>query len=481
MLKFLQRIGKSLMLPIACLPIAGIMLRLGQGDVIDVLNKWLPFMSNTINTVFPLLAAAGGALFDNLPLIFALGVAIGLSDDEHGSAGLAGLIAFLTIKNVTTSYWGLHFDESIASSLDTKVLGGILAGCVGGFAYNKFRKVKLPEFLAFFAGRRLVPIMSGLIAFAVAIPLAMIWQPIQNALGNASIAIAGMGAFGVAIFGFFNRLLIPLGLHHVLNSFFWFNLGEFAGKTGDLNRYFVGDPTAGHFMALFYPVMMFGMPAIALAIYLAAKKEKRKLVGGMLASIALTAFLTGVTEPIEFLFMFLSPALLIAHALLTALSGFIVDSLGILHGFTFSAGLIDYILGGVYATKPLLLLLVGLGIGALYFIVFYFLITKLNLPTPGREDEDTTETAVNTNTSSNKEKGAKYVEYLGGKENIVSVNNCATRLRLEVVDSAKLNKDGLKSLGAKGIVTPKNDKTVAQIVIGPTVEFVAEDIKAALK
>lgn len=479
MIKFLQRIGKSLMLPIACLPIAGLMLRLGQGDVIDWLSKMLPFMADGINTVFPLFAAAGDALFANLPLIFAVGVAIGLSDDEHGSAGLAGMIAFLTLKNVMGTYWGLHFDADVASTLDTKVLGGIISGIIGGVAYNKFRKVKLPEFLAFFAGRRLVPIMSGLIAFAVAIPLAMIWEPIQNALSDVSLAIAGMGAFGVALFGFFNRLLIPLGLHHVLNSFFWFNLGEFAGVTGDLNRYFAGDPTAGHFMALFFPVMMFGMPAVALAIYFAAKKEKRKAVGGMLISIALTAFLTGVTEPIEFLFMFLSPVLLVAHALITAVSGFVVDSLGILHGFTFSGGFIDYVLGFNFATKPLLLLVVGLGIGALYFVVFYFLITKLNLPTPGRENDDV-KNNENTENADNSDKGEKYIEYLGGRENIVSVGNCTTRLRLEVVDSSKLNEQGLKSLGAKGVVTPKNDKTVAQVIIGPAVEFVAEDIKKAL-
>ena len=479
MIKFLQRIGKSLMLPIACLPIAGLMLRLGQGDVIEQLVKWLPFIADGIKTVFPLFAAAGDALFANLPLLFAIGVAIGLSDDQHGSAGLAGIVAFLTITNVTKTYWGLNFSPKIAGSLDTKFLGGVLAGIIGGLAYNKFRNVKLPEFLAFFAGRRLVPIMSGLLSFAVAIPLAMAWQPIQNTLGNASATIAGMGAFGVALFGFFNRLLIPLGLHHVLNSFFWFQLGEFNGVTGDLNRFFAGDPTAGHFMAGFFPVMMFGMPALALAIYFAAKKEKRKAVGGMLVSLALTAFLTGVTEPIEFMFMFLSPVLLIAHALLAAISCFVVDSLGILHGFTFSAGFIDYALNFNYATKPLLLLAVGLGIGALYFIVFYVAITKMNLPTPGRE-EDNAETSNEETAQTNDEKAEKYIEFLGGKDNIVSVGNCTTRLRLEVVDSSKINEQGLKSLGAKGVVTPKNDKTVAQVIIGTTVEFVAEDIKKAL-
>ena len=479
MVKFLQRIGKSLMLPIACLPIAGLMLRLGQGDVIDKVNELLPFMQSFTNLVFPLFASAGSALFDNLALIFALGVAIGLSDDQHGSSALSGAVAYLTLQNVTKQYWILSFGDQVTSTLDTKILGGVLAGVIGGICYNIFRSKKLPEFLSFFGGRRLVPIMSGLISFAISIPLAMIWSPIQDFLSNASVLIAGMGAFGVALFGFFNRLLIPLGLHHVLNSFFWFNLGEFAGKTGDLNRYFAGDPTAGHFMAGFYPVMMFGMPAIALAIYFSAKKEKRKAIAGMLITLSLTAFLTGVTEPIEFLFMFLSPALLIAHALLTALSGFIVDSLGVLHGFTFSAGLIDYILGFSFATKPLLIIPIGLVIGTLYFIIFYFLITKLNLPTPGREDEEEVVSSSSNENLSEKESALKYIEFLGGKENISKVDNCATRLRLELVNSEKVDEKGLKSIGAKGVV--KLNKTSVQIIVGTQVEFIADSIKELLK
>ena len=475
MIKFLQRIGKSLMLPIACLPIAGLMLRLGQGDVIQALN-FLPFASD----ILPFFASAGGALFDNLPLLFAIGVAIGLSDDQNGTSGLAGAIAYLTLTSVTSQYWNTNFSQEMASTLNISFLGGILAGTIGGLSYNKFRNVKLPEFLAFFGGRRLVPIMAGLISFAIAIPLAMVWHTIQDSITNVSAGIAGLGAVGVALFGLFNRLLIPLGLHHVTNSFFWFQLGDYAGKSGDLNRFFAGDPTAGHFMAGFFPVMMFGLPAVALAIYLAAKKEQRKAVGGMLISLALTAFLTGVTEPIEFMFIFLSPALLFAHAILTALSCFIVDSLGILHGFTFSAGFIDYALNFNLATKPLLIIPVGLVIGALYFVIFYSLIKKMNLPTPGRENE-TTEEASQNQSISDEEKTNKYIEYLGGKENIVSVGNCATRLRLEVVDSSKINQAGLKSIGAKGVVTPKNDKTIAQVIVGPTVEFVAEDIKKALK
>ncbi|MTM43634.1 PTS sugar transporter, partial [Turicibacter sanguinis] len=335
MIKFLQRIGKSLMLPIACLPIAGLMLRLGQPDVIEALGSGA-FVEN----VLPYFAAAGSALFNNLPLLFAVGVAVGLSDDQNGAAGLAGVITYLTLTNVTATYWTNNYAEAVAETLDISFLGGILAGVIAGLCYNRFRNTKLPEFLAFFGGRRSVPIMAGLISFVVAIPLAMIWPTIQNALSDASVGIAGMGAFGVAGFMFFNRLLIPMGLHHVLNSFFWFQLGEYNGVTGDLNRFFEGDPTAGHFMAGFFPVMMFGLPALALAIYFAAKKEKRKAVGGMLLSLALTAFLTGVTEPLEFLFIFLSPVLLVVHAVLSAISGFIVDSLGILHGFTFSAGFI---------------------------------------------------------------------------------------------------------------------------------------------
>ncbi len=474
MIKFLQRIGKSLMLPIACLPIGGLMLRIGQPDVIEALG-FIPFLAQ----ILPFFKAAGSALFDNLPLLFAVGVAVGLSDDQNGSAGLAGGITYLTLTNVTKQYWVMNYDAEFAKTLNISFLGGILAGVIGGLSYNKFRTVKLPEFLAFFGGRRLVPIMSGLIAFVVAIPLGMIWPSIQNGLGTASAGVAALGAVGVALFGFFNRLLIPMGLHHVLNSFFWFQLGEFNGKAGDLNRFFQGDPTAGHFMAGFFPVMMFGMPAVGFAIYFAAKKEKRKAVSGMLISLALTAFLTGVTEPLEFLFIFLSPVLLVAHALLTALSCFIVDSMGILHGFTFSAGFIDYGLNFNLATNPILIIPIGLGIGLLYFLIFFVLIKKLNLPTPGREDDDD-EFTENINLSiSDENVYGKYIQYLGGKENILKVDNCATRLRLEVGDSSLIDEKKLKSIGARGVV--RLDKNSAQVIVGTNVEFVADGIKNIIR
>ncbi|KGJ49921.1 PTS sugar transporter [Clostridium sp. NCR] len=475
MLKFLQRIGKSLMLPIAALPIAGIMLRLGQPDIVDALGG-IPFL----RMILPFFGAAGSALFDNLPLLFALGVAVGFSDDQNGAAALAGVISYFTLTNVSKQYWIMNLSKDVVATLNISFLGGILAGLIGGLCYNKFRKVKLPEFLAFFGGRRLVPIMSGLISVVIAIPLGMIWPTVQGALTDFSMSMVGMGAFGAAIYGLFNRLLIPMGLHHVLNSFFWFQLGTYNGKTGDIARFFAGDPTAGHFMAGFFPIMMFGLPAVALAIYFAAKKEKRKAVGGMLLSLALTSFLTGVTEPIEFLFIFLSPVLLIAHAVLTSISFFVVDSLGILQGFTFSAGAIDYLMNFGLATKPLTLLLVGLVMAIIYFVVFYLLITKLNLPTPGREENcDEFDQGGSTDITSDLDLAKKYIEYLGGEKNITKVDNCATRLRLELVDTDKMNDKELKSIGAKGVV--KLNKTSAQVIVGTTVEFVADGIKSLLK
>ncbi|MGL5296613.1 MAG: N-acetylglucosamine-specific PTS transporter subunit IIBC [Culicoidibacterales bacterium] len=475
MLRFLQKIGKSLVLPIAVLPIAGLMLRLGQTDVIEALS-FIPFLE----LILPYFGAAGSAIFDNLPMLFAVGVAVGLSDDQNGASALAGLVSYLTLTNVTKTYWGINLEEAIATTLNISFLGGILAGIIGGLSYNKFRNTQLPEFLAFFGGRRAVPIMAGLISVVIAIPLAMAWPSIQGGLTQASIGIAGFGALGSALFAFFNRLLLPLGLHHVFNSFFWFQLGEFGGVTGDLNRFFALDPTAGHFMAGFFPIMMFGLPALVLAMYFAAKKDKRKAVAGMLLSLALTSFLTGVTEPIEFLFIFLSPVLLVAHAVLSGLSMFITDSLGILHGFTFSAGAIDYMLNFSLATKPLLILAVGALMAALYFIIFYLLIVKLDLPTPGREKDDEVLEDMNQKLSlTEQELYEHYIEYLGGADNIVKVDNCATRLRLDVVDSSMINEVALKKIGAKGVM--KLNRTTAQVIVGTKVEFVADGIKALLK
>lgn len=464
---YLQRIGKALMLPIAALPVAGLLLRLGQPDVLGRFfdASWI--------------SAAGGALFDNLPLIFAIGVAVGLSDDDNGAAALAGAIGYLVLVNVSKAIWGIRLGEEVASTLKFDTLGGIIAGIVAGHTYNKFKNFKMPEFLGFFGGRRLVPIMTSLFMLLIAVVMGFVWEPIQGAINSFGMWVVGLGAIGSGIFGFFNRLLIPMGLHHVLNSIFWFTIGEYNGATGDLNRFFAGDPTAGIYMGGFFPVMMFGMVGVALAIVVCAKKEKRAATIGLLSSLALTAFLTGITEPIEFLFIFLSPLLLIAHALITGASMIITTALGVLHGFSFSAGFIDYVLNFGIATKPLLILLIGLGIGALYFFVFVFLIKKFDIPTPGREDEDE-EFAENTAISGDMTEVAKaYIEALGGADNIISVDNCVTRLRLGVKDNAIVKDAKLKALGARGVVRP--GKGNVQVIVGTNVQFVADAIKKIWK
>ncbi|MBB6716452.1 PTS transporter subunit EIIC [Clostridium gasigenes] len=463
MLGYLQRIGKSLMLPIAALPVAGLMLRLGQGDLLNI--AWL--------------AAAGGALFDNLPLIFAIGVAVGLSDDDNGAAALAGAIGYLVLTKVSSSIWEARFGVDVAKTLKFDTLGGIITGIVAGHTYNKFKNVKLPEILGFFGGRRLVPIMTSFFMIILAGIFGYIWQPIQEAITSFGMWMVGLGAVGSGLFGFFNRLLIPMGLHHVLNSIFWFTIGDFGGKSGDLNRFFVGDPTAGIYMGGFFPVMMFGMAAVALAIVVCAKKEKRTATIGLLSSLALTAFLTGITEPIEFLFIFLSPLLLVAHALITGLSMFITTSLGVLHGFTFSAGALDYVMNFGIATKPILILPIGLGIGVLYFVVFVFLIKKFNIPTPGREEDDDEFEENVVVTGDMGELAKSYIEYLGGKDNIVSVDNCITRLRLEVKDNTIVKDAKLRALGARGVVRPS--KKNVQIIVGTNVQFLADAIKSELK
>jgi N-acetylglucosamine PTS system EIICBA or EIICB component len=430
---FLQRIGKSLMLPIAVLPAAGLLLRLGQKDVFNI-----PFMAET-----------GNAIFANLALIFAIGVAVGWAHDNSGAAALAGAVGYLILSN------GL---KALNGSLDMKVLGGIIAGLVAGALYNRFHDIKLPDYLGFFAGKRFVPIVTAAATILLALVFGYVWAPIQEAIHNFGQWIISLGAVGGAVFGTVNRLLIPIGLHHVLNTMFWFDFGSFtdtAGKVfnGDIARFMAGDKTAGLYMTGFFPIMMFGLPAAGLAMIAAAKPENRKRVSGMIISLALTAFLTGITEPIEFSFMFLAPVLYVIHALLTGLAFFITISLGIKDGFTFSAGAIDYVLNFGIATKPVLLALVGLAFGAVYFVLFYFAIKKFNLKTPGREDD----TDITFAGGSAEELPANILEAFGGKENILVLGACITRLRIEVKDKANVDKDRLKQLGAAGVMEVGNN------------------------
>lgn len=451
-----QRLGKAMMLPVAVLPAAALLLRFGQPDVFNI-----PFM-----------AKAGGAIFDNLALIFAIGIAVGLSHDNGGAAGLSGAVGYLVLVN------GL---SAINPDLNMSVLAGIISGLVAGGLYNKYYNIKLPEFLGFFGGRRFVPIVTSATMMVLAGIFGLIWAPIQGAINSMGQWIIGAGAVGVFVFGFLNRLLIPLGLHHVLNSFIWFVFGNYtdaAGKvwTGDLNRFFHGDPTAGNFMAGFYLIFMFALPAVALAMYRTAKPENRKAVGGALFSVAFTAFLTGITEPLEFMFMFLAPVLYVLHAILTGLALAVSYSLGILHGFGFSAGLIDYLLNWGLATNAVMIIPVGLIFGVIYYFVFVWVIKALDIPTPGRLDEEMDESVtVDLNIS---DFSAKLVERLGGKSNIDTLDACITRLRMTVKDANAIDESALKSMGVKGILKKANS---IQVVVGTRAELIADEMKKSIK
>ncbi|MBN8201076.1 MULTISPECIES: N-acetylglucosamine-specific PTS transporter subunit IIBC [Bacillaceae] len=458
MLGFLQRIGKALMLPIAVLPAAGLLLRFGQDDLLGI-----PFIAN-----------AGNAIFANLALIFAIGVAMGFAKDNNGAAALSGAIGFLVLTE-----GAIAIDENI----NMGVLGGIIAGIIAGLLYNRFHDIKLPDWLGFFSGRRFVPIITSVTMILLAAIAGFAWPPIQGAIDSLGNWIIGLGALGSGLFGFLNRLLIPLGLHHVLNSLFWFQFGEFEGVNGDIARFFAGDPSAGAYMTGFFPVMMFGLPAAAFAIIATAKPEKRKAVSGMFIGLALTSFLTGITEPIEFSFMFIAPLLYGVHAILTGVSMWVTSLLGIRDGFTFSAGALDFALNFNIAEKPLLLLGIGVIYAVLYFVIFYALIKALDLKTPGREEDEEIVEDEDEPVSSGSNKyevmASHFIKDIGGADNITSIDNCATRLRLNIADMEKVKESALKAHGAKGIM--KLSKTNLQIIVGTDVEFVADEMKKIKK
>ena len=447
----LQSVGKALMLPVAVLPAAAILLRFGANDLLDI----------------DVLERAGGAIFDNLPIIFAIGIAFGLSrdTDNNGAAGLAGFVCYAVL---TSSLKSLNAD------VNPGIFAGIVSGLTAGALYNRFYKIRLPEFLGFFGGRRFVPIVTSLAAIVLAVIFATVWPPVQNAIDFVGNAIVTSGGVGTFVYGVLNRLLIPFGLHHILNNLMWFVFGTFTTATGeivhgDLTRFFAGDATAGSFMSGFFPVMMFGLPAAVLAMYRTSKPENRPKIAGALASMALTAFLTGITEPIEFSFMFAAPQLYVLHAILTGVSMFVCHAAGILIGFGFSAGFIDFVLNWSLATRPEMILPIGLIFGAVYYFVFSWAIVKFNLPTIGRVDEEI---------SSGDDFAGKIVDGLGGRENLVDVGNCATRLRVTVKDVSKVDEQRLRSAGAKGVFVSGN---AIQVVIGTQVEFVADEINSARK
>ncbi|OHV12865.1 N-acetylglucosamine-specific PTS transporter subunit IIBC [Kushneria phosphatilytica] len=448
----LQLLGRSLMLPIAVLPIAGLLLRLGQPDLLDI----------------SFIAEAGKAIFDNLALIFAIGVAVGVADDNNGAAGLAGMVGYL----VMTAVLG-----AIDPDINMGVLAGIISGCIAGLWYNRCKNIRLPDYLAFFAGRRFIPIVTGLTALGLGWIFGWIWPPIQHGIDQLGQWMIGSGSIGLFVYGLLNRLLIVTGLHHVLNSLVWFVFGHYEGATGDLNRFFAGDPDAGRFMAGFFPVMMFGLPAAALAMYHAARRDQRARVGGMLLSLALTAFLTGITEPIEFTFMFLAPVLYAIHAVLTGLSMVIMGLLNVKLGFTFSAGAFDYALSYGLSTNGWMLIPVGALYALLYYMIFRWAIIRFDLKTPGREEEAAAQSIAGSEASAG-ERGPAFVTALGGASNLASVGACTTRLRLVLHDSNRIDEPTLKQLGSRGIM--RLGEGHLQVVLGPIADGVADEMRQAL-
>jgi len=458
MFNLLQKVGKALMTPIAVLPIAAILLRLGFGDI--------PYINGDIANI---MKVAGETVFSNLDMLFAVGIAYGLAKNNDGAAALSGLVGILIAKAVY-----LEIDKE----LNMGVFIGIIIGVLAGTLYNRFHTIKLPEFLGFFGGKRFVPIVTALSAIVIGLLAGYFWHYAQDAIDLFSQTIISLEEVGSFIYGTLNRLLIPLGLHHILNSVFLFQVGEYEyvkeGATvvanGDLHRFFAGDPEAGIYMAGFYVIMMFGLPAMALAIYLTTAKAQRKKAGAILAGVALTSFLTGITEPLEFLFLFVAPILFLLHALLAGLAVASAHALDIHHGFGFSAGFFDYVINYKLATNPILILPLGLAFAFIYFVLSYYTIKLFKL----KIFDETTE----TQTEEKNDEALAFIEALGGKENIISTDACITRLRMEVKNSKNLNDEAFMKLGAKGVIKPS--ETTVQVVLGTRAENIAELIKKAL-
>ncbi|CUU50531.1 MULTISPECIES: N-acetylglucosamine-specific PTS transporter subunit IIBC [Clostridium] len=478
MMKYLQKLGKSLMLPVACLPVASILMGLGY---------WLDptgWGANNIASAFML--KAGSALIDNMGILFAIGVGVGMSDDNDGTAGLAGLVSWLMITTLLSTgavamFKGIDVKEVAPAFAKTQTqFIGILSGLIGAACYNRFKSVKLPDALGFFSGKRCVAIVTAAYSIVASIVLFFAWPLIYGALVAFGEAIVSTGAVGSGIYAFFNRLLIPFGLHHALNSVFWFDVAGI----NDLGNFWSGKGTqgvTGMYMTGFFPVMMFGLPAGALAMYHTAKDKKKKAVYGLLLAAAISSFFTGVTEPLEFAFMFLAPGLYVLHAGLTGISAFVCTLLPVRAGFNFSAGFVDWFLSfkAPMAENPIMLIPIGLVFAVIYYVTFRFAITKFNLKTPGREDDDAEELNVKLANNDYTQVAAIILKGVGGKENVVSIDNCVTRLRLEIKDQAAVDEKVIKSAGVSGIIRP--GKTSVQVVVGTQVQFVADEFKKLCK
>ncbi len=503
----LQRLGKSLMLPIAVLPAAGILLRLGQDDLLGRID------APVIGPFFQAMSAAGGALFTNLPLLFAVGVAIGFARKADGSTALAAVVGYLAMQAVFKTMSPIVLAGEVdkagdQAQINYSVFAGIVVGLVTAWLFDRYHTIQLPSYLGFFGGRRFVPIVVSVASLIIAFGMSYFYPIFDAGLTALGQFIGGAGALGAFVYGFANRMLIPVGLHHILNSYVWFIYGDYqapdgAVVTGELPRFAAGDPTAGILTSGFYPILMFGLPAAALAMIHVANKRQRKLAVGILSAAALTAFLTGVTEPLEFAFMFVAFPLYIIHALLTGLSLAIAYLLDIHLGFSFSAGLIDLLL---YGTAPAAknipyLIIMGVVFFAVYYVMFRFAITKWNMRTPGREPEAEFEAEERANLGDGEDsatavtaggpvtpgpggvatakdnKAEQIIAAFGGRENLVNVDACITRLRMEVTDNSKVDQARLKALGAAGVIEVGNN---VQAVFGTQAEALKNDIKDIL-
>ena len=505
MMRYLQKLGKALFLPVAVLPICGILMGLGYAIAPGAMGVPGAATSGAAYVIGFFLIKAGGALIDNMALLFAIGVAVGLAKDNDGTAALAGLVSWLMITNllstpvvstIAPNMFEWKADGALADTA-TKVAFdkianpfiGILCGIIGALCYNKFKDTKLPDVLAFFSGKRSVALVTGVVSIVVAAILLFIWPVIFGALVWVGNGIKGMGVLGVGIYAFLNRLLIPTGLHHALNNVFWFDtigMGDLTAYWGALTEGSMRGDTAidwsvGMYMSGFFPCMMFGIPGAALAMIQTAKTTKRKATIGIVGSAAVCAFLCGVTEPFEFAFMFLAFPLYVVYALLYAIFATITVALGYRAGFCFSAGLTDAIFSSFLpaANKSWLLLPMGVAAFVVFYLVFLFAIKKWNLKTPGREDDQDGEMKIELANNDYTAMAEIIMEGLGGKENVVSIDHCITRLRLEVKDRLLVDEKKIKASGAAGVIRP--GKTSVQVIIGPKVQFVYEEFKKLAK
>lgn len=482
MFSYLQKIGKALMVPVAVLPAAAILLGLGY---------WIdPVGWGGESVLAAFFIKSGGAIIDNMPILFAIGVAFGMSKDKNGSAALAGLVSFLVVTTLLSPgavgmIKGIPANEVPAGfSKINNQFTGILCGVISSALYNRFSEVELPKFLSFFSGKRLVPIISSFVMMLVSFILMYIWPAVYSGLVSFGEGISKLGPLGAGIYGFFNRLLIPVGLHHALNSVFWFDVAgindipKFLGGAQSIANGTGIPGVTGMYQAGFFPIMMFGLLGAAVAFVKTAKPENKDKIKSIMIAAGFATFLTGVTEPLEFVFMFVAPGLYLVHAILTGISLFIASTMHWIAGFGFSAGLIDMLLSSKnpLATKWYMLIIQGVVFFFLYYFIFYFIITKYNLKTPGREDEDSSEQEnTPSKASTNDELAERMLPLLGGADNLETIDNCITRLRLDVKDSSLVKDAEIKKLGVAGILKPS--KTSVQIIVGTQVEFVANALK----